>query len=80
MKDYYQILGIKKEASAEEIRRAYHRLAHQHHPDKGGDSQKFKEINEAYQVLSTKEENPVRPLRPGFRRRPTARRPARLGL
>ncbi|MDO8537009.1 MAG: molecular chaperone DnaJ [bacterium] len=53
MKDYYKILGITKGASEEEIKKAYRRLAHQHHPDKaGGDEKKFKEINEAYQVLS----------------------------
>ncbi|MBI4359175.1 MAG: molecular chaperone DnaJ [Candidatus Nealsonbacteria bacterium] len=51
-KDYYEILGVKKDASSEEIRKAYHQLAHKHHPDKGGDSAKFKEISEAYQVLS----------------------------
>lgn len=53
MADYYQTLGLGKSASAEEIKRAYRKLAHQHHPDKqGGDEKKFKEINEAYQVLS----------------------------
>lgn len=52
-KDYYQILGVDKNASPPEIKAAFRRLAHQHHPDKaGGDEQKFKEINEAYQVLS----------------------------
>lgn len=55
MKDYYQILGVKRDASPEEIKKAYHRLAHKYHPDKGGDEKKFKEINEAYQVLSDKE-------------------------
>ncbi|MEK7616008.1 MAG: DnaJ domain-containing protein [Patescibacteria group bacterium] len=51
--DYYQTLGISKTASADEIKRAYRKLAHQHHPDKtGGNEAKFKEINEAYQVLS----------------------------
>jgi molecular chaperone DnaJ len=54
-KNYYQILGLKKEATAEEIKKAFHRLAHQYHPDKGGNEAKFKEINEAYQVLSDKE-------------------------
>lgn len=53
MKDYYKILGIGKTASAEDVKKAYRKLAHQHHPDKkGGDEKKFKEINEAYQVLS----------------------------
>ncbi len=51
--DYYQILGVSKSASAEEIKRAYRKLAHEHHPDKDkGNEVKFKEINEAYQVLS----------------------------
>ena len=54
-RDYYQILGISRNASEEEIRKAFHRLAHQYHPDKGGDEKKFKEINEAYQILSNKE-------------------------
>lgn len=53
MADYYQALGVSKTASADEIKRAYRKLAHQHHPDKqGGSEAKFKEINEAYQVLS----------------------------
>ncbi len=51
-KDYYQILGIAKNASQDEIKRAYRKLAHEFHPDKGGDAEKFKEVNEAYQVLS----------------------------
>lgn len=51
-KDYYNMLGVSKTASQDEIKRAYRKLAHQHHPDKsGGDEAKFKEINEAYQVL-----------------------------
>lgn len=55
-KDYYKILGVEKNASSEDIKKAYYRLAHQYHPDKkGGDEKKFKEINEAYQVLSDKE-------------------------
>lgn len=52
MKNYYDILGIKKDASPEDIKRAYRRLAHEHHPDKGGNTERFKEINEAYQILS----------------------------
>jgi molecular chaperone DnaJ len=50
--DYYDLLGVNKGASADEIKKAYRKAAHKHHPDKGGDSEKFKEINEAYQVLS----------------------------
>ncbi len=55
MKDYYQILGVSRDASEEEIKKAYRKLAHKYHPDKGGDEKKFKEINEAYQVLSDKQ-------------------------
>ena len=52
-KDYYNLLGVQRTASQDEIKKAYRKLAHQHHPDKkGGDEAKFKEINEAYQVLS----------------------------
>lgn len=55
-KDFYEVLGVKREASDDEIKKAYRKLAHQHHPDKkGGDEAKFKEINEAYQVLSDKQ-------------------------
>ena len=51
-RDYYEVLGVGKNASADEIKKAFRRLAVQHHPDKeGGDETKFKEINEAYEVL-----------------------------
>jgi molecular chaperone DnaJ len=51
--DLYSTLGVSKTATPEEIKKAYRRLAHEHHPDKGkGDPEKFKQINEAYQVLS----------------------------
>ena len=52
MKDYYQILGVPRSASADDIKKAYRRLASQHHPDKGGDKEKFQEIQEAYNTLS----------------------------
>ncbi len=53
MSDYYQTLGVSKNASPDEIKAAFRKLAHEHHPDKaGGNTEKFKEVNEAYQVLS----------------------------
>lgn len=55
MKDYYAILGITKDASEEDIKKAFRTLAHKYHPDKkGGDEAKFKEVSEAYAVLSDK--------------------------
>jgi molecular chaperone DnaJ len=58
-RDYYEVLGIDREATAEEIKRAYRRLAHQYHPDKNpGDKaseDRFKEVSEAYEVLSSPE-------------------------
>ena len=51
--NYYETLGVAKNASQDEIKKAFRKLAHKYHPDKGsGDEAKFKEINEAYQVLS----------------------------
>jgi molecular chaperone DnaJ len=51
-KNYYDVLGVGKLASKDEIKKAFRTLAHKHHPDKGGDAEKFKEVNEAYSVLS----------------------------
>lgn len=50
-RDYYEVLGISKSASPDEVKKAFRKLAVKHHPDKGGDEAKFKEINEAYEVL-----------------------------
>ena len=50
--NYYQTLGVSKTASADEIKRAYRKLASQHHPDRGGDTARFQEIQAAYDVLS----------------------------
>ena len=52
-KDYYNILGVDKKASKDDIKKAFHKMAHKYHPDKShGDEAKFKEVNEAYQTLS----------------------------
>ncbi len=52
-KDFYNILGVPKEASKDEIKKAFRKLAHKYHPDKkGGDESKFKEVSEAYGILS----------------------------
>ena len=50
--DYYQTLGVNRNATQEEIKKAYRSLAMKHHPDRGGDTAKFKEIQEAYATLS----------------------------
>jgi hypothetical protein len=50
-KDYYSILGVGETASQDEIERRYKRLAMRHHPDRGGDAEEMKTINEAYRVL-----------------------------
>jgi len=55
-KDYYNILGVSKNSSQDEIKKAFRKLAHEHHPDKqSGNADKFKEINEAYQTLGNEQ-------------------------
>lgn len=53
--NYYDVLGVKRDATQEEIKKAFRRLARKHHPDAGGSEERFKEINEAYEVLSDPE-------------------------
>lgn len=55
MKDYYGILGVPKTATQDDIKKAFRKMAMKHHPDRGGDQAKFKEINEAHDVLSDNE-------------------------
>jgi DnaJ-class molecular chaperone len=52
MTDYYRILGVERGADSDAIKRAYRRMASQHHPDKGGDKQRFQDIQKAYEILS----------------------------
>ena len=51
-KKYYDVLGVSKDATREEITKAYRKLALKHHPDRGGDAEEFKKINEANEILS----------------------------
>ena len=50
--DYYKILGVPRDASEQDIKTAYRKMAAKHHPDRGGDTQKFQEVEEAYRNLS----------------------------
>lgn len=58
MIDYFKILGIEPTKDKDEIKKAFRRLAHIHHPDKGGDKNKFQEILNAYEVLTKAVDNP----------------------
>lgn len=64
MIEYYNILGVGYSATQDEIKRAFHKLAHKHHPDKGGSEVEFKKINEAYQWLTKNHIPGVMPQKP----------------
>ena len=74
MTDYYAALGVPRTATADEIKQAFRRLASQHHPDKGGDTQKFQAIQEAYATLGDEQKraeyNNPRPQFSGFQGHP----------
>lgn len=59
MSDYYTALGVPRSSSLEDIKKAYKKLALKHHPDRGGDQEKFKEVSEAYEVLSDPEKKQI---------------------
>jgi len=69
--DHYATLGVAKNATPDEIKKAYRKLASQHHPDKGGDKTKFQQVQEAYSILSDPDkkatyDNPSSQFSPGF--------------
>jgi DnaJ-class molecular chaperone len=71
MSNHYETLGVARNANSEEIKRAYRKLASQHHPDKGGDKEKFQSIQAAYATLSDPQQravydNPRQQMPPGF--------------
>jgi curved DNA-binding protein CbpA len=70
-KDYYGVLGVDKDASPIDIERQYKRAAAKHHPDRGGNEEQMKSLNEAYGVLKDKS---LRTSYDATRRRPLARR------
>ena len=70
-KDYYKILGVEKNANKDEIKKSFRELSKKYHPDVGGDEDRFKEINEAYSVLSddkkrSEYDNPLKGVFNGF--------------
>ena len=58
-KKLYEVLGVEQKATTNEIKTAFRKLAMQHHPDKGGDQEKFKEMNAAYEILSNEEKRKI---------------------
>ena len=70
MKNYYHILGLQNFSSLPEIRKAYRRLALKYHPDRGGDEEKMKELNTAYEFLNKNKvmyDNTLRPSKPSLK-------------
>ena len=61
--DYYKVLGVNESSSQDEIKKAYRKLSLKHHPDRGGDSEQFKKINEAYSVLGDNEKRKMYKMR-----------------
>jgi hypothetical protein len=58
-RDFYEVLGVSKGASKSDIKKKYYQLAKKHHPDQGGDAEKFGEITDAYEVLTDDEKRQV---------------------
>ena len=63
MEDYYKVLGVSENSSGDEIKKAFRKLSLKHHPDRGGDSNVFKKINEAYQTLGDAEKREMYKMR-----------------
>ena len=61
--DYYKVLGVKETSTDEEIKKAFRKLSMKHHPDRGGDEEQFKKINEAYQTLGDVEKRRIYKMR-----------------
>lgn len=58
-KKFYDLLGVDKSATTDEIKKAFRKLALKHHPDRGGDKEKFQELNMAHEVLSDKQKRDI---------------------
>jgi DnaJ-class molecular chaperone len=76
----YEVLGVSRDASDDDIKRAYKKLAMQHHPDRGGDPEEFKRISSAYEVLSDPDKRRELDVPPGFRSHPRKNYEYNIGL